>query len=317
MASVRGVMLLAFATALWISGTQRAEAQLKLGYYAHSCPQAEAIVKDEIEKALADDEGVGADLLRMHFHDCFVRGCDASLLLDSTNASKAEKDAQINLNLEGFDVIDTVKEKLEATCKGVVSCADLLSFAARDAIVHYGGIHYKVPSGRRDGRISIASDANALPSPDFKLAELTDLFISKGLTQTEMVILSGAHTVGIAHCDAFSKRLDSSDPTLDAKYARVLRRQCPPKSNNTVPMDPKTPNKFDNHYYRLVLSNRGLFTSDVTLTSTPGTATLVKSLAGNFKSFQLKFAEAIVKLGAIGVLTGHDGEVRSNCRVVN
>lgn len=73
MASVRGVMLLAFATALWISGTQRAEAQLKLGYYAHSCPQAEAIVKDEIEKALADDEGVGADLLRMHFHDCFVR----------------------------------------------------------------------------------------------------------------------------------------------------------------------------------------------------------------------------------------------------
>ncbi|KAG6509980.1 peroxidase 5-like [Zingiber officinale] len=315
--SVRGVMLLAFATALWISGTQRAEAQLKLGYYAHSCPRAEAIVKDEVEKALADDEGVGADLLRMHFHDCFVRGCDASLLLDSTNASKAEKDAQINLTLEGFDVIDTVKEKLEAACKGVVSCADLLAFAARDAIVHYGGIHYKVPSGRRDGRISIASDTDVLPSPDFKLAKLTDLFISKGLSQTDMVILSGAHTVGIAHCDAFSKRLDSGDPTLDSKYARVLRRQCPPKSNNTVPMDPKTPNKFDNRYYRLVLSNRALFTSDVSLTSTPGTATLVESLARNFKSFQLKFAEAIVKMGSIGVLTGHDGEVRSNCRVVN
>ncbi|XP_042375795.1 peroxidase 5-like [Zingiber officinale] len=317
MASVRRVMLLAFATALWISGTQRAEAQLKLGYYAHSCPRAEAIVKDEVEKALADDEGVGADLLRMHFHDCFVRGCDASLLLDSTNASKAEKDAQINLTLEGFDVIDTVKEKLEAACKGVVSCADLLTFAARDAIVHYGGIHYKVPSGRRDGRISIASDTDVLPSPDFKLAKLTDLFISKGLSQTDMVILSGAHTVGIAHCDAFSKRLDSGDPTLDSKYARVLRRQCPPKSNNTVPMDPKTPNKFDNRYYRLVLSNRGLFTSDVSLTSTPGTATLVESLARNFKSFQLKFAEAIVKMGSIGVLTGNDGEVRSNCRVVN
>lgn len=64
------------------------------------------------------------------------QGCDGSILLDSTNSSTAEKDAQTNLTLEGFDIIDAVKEKLEAACKGVVSCADLLAFAARDAVVH-------------------------------------------------------------------------------------------------------------------------------------------------------------------------------------
>ncbi|XP_074579269.1 peroxidase 5-like [Curcuma longa] len=315
MESGRGAMLVAFAMALWIGGLiTRAEAQLEVGFYSRSCPRAEAIVKEEIEKALGDDEGVGADLLRMHFHDCFVRGCDGSILLDSTNSSKAEKDAEINLTLEGFDVIDAVKEKLEAACRGVVSCADLLAFAARDAVVHYGGIHYEVPSGRRDGRISVASDADILPSPDFELAKLTDLFVSKGLSQAEMIVLSGAHTVGIAHCDAFSERLDS---VADVEYAAALRKQCPPGSNNTAPMDPQSPHKFDNRYYQLVLGDRALFASDHALLSTQGTAAQVKSLAGDYWGFQSKFAAAIVKMGAIGVLAGYDGEVRANCRVAN
>ncbi|XP_042419765.1 peroxidase 5-like isoform X2 [Zingiber officinale] len=309
----RATLVVALAMALWISGAMRAEAQFKVGFYSQSCPRAEAIVKEEIEKALADDEGVGADLLRMHFHDYF--GCDGSILLDSTNT--AEKDAQINLTLEGFDIIDDVKEKLEAACKGVVSCADLLAFAARDAVAHYGGIHYEVPSGRRDGRISVASDTDILPSPDFKLSKLTDLFVSKGLSQSEMIVLSGAHTVGIAHCDAFSKRLDSADPRMDVKYAAALRKQCPPGSNNTVSMDPHSPHKFDNHYYRLVLDSRGLFTSDDTLLSAWSTAAQVKWLACDFKGFQREFEAAIVKMGAIGVLTGYGGEVRTNCRVVN
>ncbi|KAG6534389.1 peroxidase 5-like [Zingiber officinale] len=312
----REVMLAAFALVLWL-GAVGAQGQLQVGYYSHSCPRAEEIVREEIEKALKDDEGVGADLLRMLFHDCFVRGCDGSIFLDSTKTSKAEKDAKINLELEGFEIIDAVKKKLEAACKGVVSCADLLAFAARDAVVHYGGIHYRVPSGRKDGRISVESDADTLPSPNSKLAKLTDLFISKGLSQQDLVVLSGAHTVGIAHCDAFEKRLDSQDPTLDRKYARALRKQCPAKSNNTVSMDPHTPHKFDNHYYRLVLRNRGLFTSDHTLLSTPSTAFQVNQLASNYKRFQLKFAASIVKMSAIGVLTGYPGEVRTNCRRVN
>lgn len=84
------VVALAMAMALWISGAMRAEAQLKVGFYSHSCPRAEAIVKEEIEKALDDDEGVGADLLRMHFHDCFVRVIDCTSCYLSLNVIVTE-----------------------------------------------------------------------------------------------------------------------------------------------------------------------------------------------------------------------------------
>lgn len=63
-----------------------------------------------------------------------MQGCDASVLLDSTNGSVAEKQAMPNLSLEGFDVIDEIKTKLEEECSGTISCADIVALAARDAV---------------------------------------------------------------------------------------------------------------------------------------------------------------------------------------
>lgn len=306
----------------------RLEAQLQVGFYTSSCAIAEFVVKDEVRKAYMSDMGLAAGLVRMHFHDCFVRGCDGSVLIDSTTSNTAEKDAPANNpSLRGFEIVDNAKARLETLCPGKVSCADIVAFAARDSVEMTGGLGYDVPGGRRDGRVSLASEANTnLPSPASNVNQLTQIFGNKGLTQEEMVTLSGAHTIGRAHCTSFSTRLYSfntttnQDPTLDSQYASQLKQKCPQGSTNTnlvVPMDPSSPNVMDVGYYNDILANRGLFTSDQTLLTNSATANQVNQNAMNTFVWGSKFAAAMVKMGQIGVLTGGAGEVRLNCRKIN
>ena len=44
---------------------------LEIGYYHDKCPQAEAVVKGVMEKAISQNPGNGAAMIRMLFHDCF------------------------------------------------------------------------------------------------------------------------------------------------------------------------------------------------------------------------------------------------------
>ncbi|CAA7391559.1 unnamed protein product [Spirodela intermedia] len=303
------------------------EAQLQVGFYRNSCPNAEKIVTEEVVKALVTHPGVPADLLRLHFHDCFVRGCDGSVLLDSTPGSTAEKDSPINNSLEGYDVVDNAKTRLEAVCPGIVSCADIVAFAARDSVKLSKGIPYDVPAGRRDGRVSLSSETfTNLPPPTFNLDQLTQNFASKGLTQEDMVILSGAHTIGDARCSSITSRLynfnstGKADPSLDPAYAAKLKKKCPPTSvngNRGVDMDPPSPTIIDSSYYRNLLFHRGLFTSDQTLMSSPVTAAQVMKNAFNDFLFNRNFAAAMVKMGRVEVLTGTNGEIRKKCNVIN
>jgi peroxidase len=57
-------------------------------------------------------------------------------LLDDRADFTGEKNSFPNANsLRGFEVIDNIKSTLEEMCPGVVSCADILALAARDAVV--------------------------------------------------------------------------------------------------------------------------------------------------------------------------------------
>ncbi|KAJ6683456.1 hypothetical protein OIU85_007169 [Salix viminalis] len=109
------------------------EGDLQMGFYSKSCPNAEKIVQDYVNSHIHNAPSLAASILRMHFHDCFVRGCDSSVLLNTTSGTnQTEKLAVPNSTLRGFDFIDRVKSLLEAACPGVVSCADVIALVARD-----------------------------------------------------------------------------------------------------------------------------------------------------------------------------------------
>ncbi|CAN6349794.1 unnamed protein product [Urochloa humidicola] len=319
---LRSATLLSLLAAL-VSAT----ACLDMGFYDTRCPSAETIVQQTVAAAFKNDSGVAPALIRMHFHDCFVRGCDGT----------SEKDAIPNRpSLRFFDVVDRAKAALEAQCPGVVSCADILAFAARDSVVLAGGPGYQVPAGRRDGNTSLAVDAlNNLPPPFFNATELVDNFASKNLTLEDMVVLSGAHTLGVSHCSSFaglgnrgdriynfSGSADGIDPSLSKAYALLLKSVCPSNSSQFFPttttfMDIITPTKFDNKYYVGLQNNLGLFKSDAALTTNATMKALVDSFVRSESTWKSKFAKSMIKMGQIEVLTGTQGEIRRNCRVVN
>ncbi|KAH8972116.1 hypothetical protein BDL97_02G177700 [Sphagnum fallax] len=293
---------------------------LQVGYYDTSCPLAEAIVQIAVARYHLTDPFFAAGILRMHFHDCWVRGCDASVLLvgpDSEQTNPAN-----NNSLRGFPVIQLAKTVLEIVCPRTVSCADILAFAARDSVVISGGPYWDVPAGRFDGRVSNATDANILPAPFFNVTQLTENFASKGFNQTEMVTLSGAHTIGQAHCGTFSNRLPPTlDSTLNPSLATVLESECNKSGadpNFRQDLDIVTPLYFDNQYYKNLEDFNGVLTSDEALyTDNSTTQGTVEIFADNTLEWQAAFIAAIIKMGNLPNVTV--GEIREDplCQVVN
>ncbi|OMP03401.1 Plant peroxidase [Corchorus olitorius] len=202
--------------------------QLSPTFYDQTCPNVTNIIRQVLENASLSDPRIGASLIRLHFHDCFVQGCDASILLD--DAVNGEKEAAPNNNsARGYEVVDAMKTALETACPNTVSCADILAIASEES-VRLGG------------------NASALTN-----------------------------------------------------------------------LDPTTPDGFDNNYFSNLLIHKGLLQSDQELFSTEGADTIeiVNRFSANQTAFFESFVESMIRMGNLSVLTGTDGEIRSNCRVVN
>ncbi|KAK7290687.1 hypothetical protein RIF29_05283 [Crotalaria pallida] len=293
-------------------------ADLRVGFYSSTCPRAENIVRQVVQRHFNTDRSITAALLRMHFHDCFVRGCDASILIDSTKVNESEKNARPNLTVRGYEIIDEIKTILENTCPSIVSCADIITLATRDALAMAGGPAYDIATGRRDGVVSIKSDANELPGPNSQVSQALQIFTSKGMSLNQMVTLLGAHTIGVAHCDFFKQRLNDPnsnnlDPDLAAKFSNICAKNNPPP----VFLDQNTSFLFDNQFYNQILLKRGVLSIDSQLALDPSSRGLVSTFAGNNGNFLQSFADAMIKMGSIGVLVNNDGEIRKNCRAIN
>jgi len=308
--------------AMVVVGSIGVEAQLSNTFYDNSCPQIQDIVKSEIRKAVKAEARMAASLIRLHFHDCFVNGCDGSILLNSTPSMPSEQFAGPNVNsIRGLDVIDTIKAKLEDACPGTVSCADIVAIASRDSAVEAGLTPgYPVLFGRRDSLTASQADANKfLPGPGSVYSGLKASFEAVGLDEVDLVALSGAHTIGRVRCVIVRGFLDDQD--TNAQFRERNARICPPNvdARKLTDLDLNTPDKFDNQYYKNLLAGEGIIRSDQTLWSTRGpiNTPLVTNFASDPTAFATQFGRSSIRMGNIKPLTGKQGEIRKRCALVN
>ncbi|KAM1340541.1 hypothetical protein ACFX2H_038915 [Malus domestica] len=289
------------------------KAALSAHYYDQTCPQAERIILQAVYNASMHDPKVPARILRMFFRDCFIRGCDASLLLDSTAGNQAEKDGPPNISVRSFYVIDDAKAKLEAACPHTVSCADIVGIAARDVVIMSGGPFWNVLKGRKDGGVSKANESINLPAPTFNVSQLIQSFAKRGLGVKDLVALSGGHTLGFSHCSSFESRLRNFssvhdvDPTMNNEFAQKLRNKCPKPNRDTTAGEllDSTSSTFDNNYYKQLLAGKGVFGSDQALFSDYRTRWIVESFAKDQSVFFKEFVGSMVNLGNV------------NCRITS
>lgn len=318
-------------------------------FYRFSCPNAESVIFQFMRDTVAVDNRAAAQLLRLMFHDCFIQGCDASLLLDDSNGNQShpiERNAFPNQSLKGLDFIDSIKQVLETECPNVVSCSDIISLATRDAIVLSGGPFFPILTGRRDSQASYFHEANQqIPRPDSNITETLNLFSQKGFNEKEIVSLLGAHNIGKIGCEFIQRRFSNfkgtgePDPTIPAEFLVELKRICnsnaspspsPSRLRNLIESASGLPyhqslvpfifsgSGFDSHYYKGLLMGRGLLYADQQLMADPRTAKLVEVFASDDGStFRREFSKSMLKMSNLAYLTGSQGEVRTRCSLPN
>ncbi|KAG6570628.1 Peroxidase 4, partial [Cucurbita argyrosperma subsp. sororia] len=309
-------MVVALALALFAVFMGHSSAHLSPEFYYKSCPKLLSTVQAGVRSAVAKEPRMGASLLRLHFHDCFVNGCDGSILLEDTPTFTGEQTAAPNnRSVRGFNVIESIKKNVEKVCPGVVSCADILTLSARDSVVALGGPSWKVKLGRRDSKTASFSDVvGAIPPPTSTLDTLINRFNTKGLSPRDLVALSGAHTIGQARCLFFKNRI-YNETNIDKSFAKERQRSCPRNGgdDNRAPLDFRTPNLFDNYYYKNLLEKKALLRSDQVLHNGGSTDSLVELYGDDSDAFESDFVAAMIKMGDIQPLTGSQGQIRKVC----
>lgn len=304
------------------------QGQLKVGFYESTCRDAESIVSGFVRDAAQSDRTSIPVLIRLHFHDCFVQGCDGSILIEGPDA---EQHAFAHQGVRGRDIIERAKAQLEATCPGVVSCADIVALAARDAVALANGPAYEVPTGRRDGVVSNKTLADEImPDVADPIQLLKFKFLKQGLSEKDLVLLSSAHTIGTTACFFMNNRLydfppqGGPDPSINPQILPELTSNCPQNGDDNVriPLDHNSGEIFDNQILQNIRNGFAVLQSDAALYQDEATKRVVDSyidpLSALFgASFEGDFAEAMVKMGMIGIKTGEFGEIRRVCSSFN
>ncbi|RCV21913.1 hypothetical protein SETIT_4G176800v2 [Setaria italica] len=287
--------------------------KLSTKFYAKSCPGVATIVRSVMAQALAKEPRMGASIIRLFFHDCFVNGCDASILLDDTATFTGEKNAGANANsVRGYEVIDAIKTQVEAACNGTVSCADIVALASRDAV--------NLVTRRPDVERAARPEGLAHGEPECRQRQPARSGLQRRvprLSARDMTALSGAHTVGRARCLFFRGRI-YGEPNINATFAAARSRRA--RRAAATATSRRSTTRRRTLRQRLLHEPGGaarLLHSDQELFNGGPADALVRKYSGNAGMFANDFAKAMVKMGGLMPAAGTPTEVRLNCRKVN
>ncbi|KAA8495343.1 L-ascorbate peroxidase 3, peroxisomal [Porphyridium purpureum] len=176
---------------------------------------------------------------------------------------------------KGIDLLEPIKEKFPEC-----SFADFYQLASIHAIKFAGGPDIPFRFGRKDADGSaVCTEDGRLPDATKRLPHLRDVFYRMGLGDKEIVVLSGAHCLGMPHKDR--------------------------SGFDTKPWT-ETPLKFSNTYFVEILkpeANEQLtrLVSDMALLDEEGTKSLCEAYAKDEDLFFKDYSEAHVKLSELGV----------------
>ncbi|XP_057432851.1 peroxidase E5-like [Lotus japonicus] len=117
------------------NGTAAADL-LSPDYYKDTCPQLYHTLSGVILTAVKTDIRIAVSLLKLHFFDCFVQGCDGSVLLVETAKIQSEQGAFPNMYIvRGLNVVNDIKRAVEAACPATISRAGILALSAQVASI--------------------------------------------------------------------------------------------------------------------------------------------------------------------------------------
>jgi peroxidase len=189
-----------------------------------------------------------------------------------------------------------------------------------------------------DGVVSSAEAADRfLPPSTFDFEQLKANFDVKKFNTKELVALSGAHAIGVAHKSSFADRIDDSTATpISLDYMNALKKDDKPIQPNNIrdkelafrnasgydPTGVDTTDMgkgvLDNSYYHANLQNTVLFRSDWELRNdTSGDAGgIMETFKEDAKEWYRQFGDAMAKLSKLPA-EGTRFEIRKNCRKTN
>ncbi|KAJ6917359.1 hypothetical protein NC652_019657 [Populus alba x Populus x berolinensis] len=312
------------------------------------CPNAERIVQDYVNRHIHNAPSLAAAIIRMHFHDCFVRGCDASGgpfwrvptgRRDGTISRSSEALNNIPPPTSNFTNLQRLFANQGLDLKDLVLLSEMDPGSFRTFDLSYYSLLLK-RRGLFQSDSALTTNSATLSFVNQLLQGPRQNFFGEFANSMEKMgrvnVKTGTTGEIRKHC-AFGGpfwRVPTGrrDGTI-SRSSEALNNIPPPTSNFTnlqrlfanqgldlkdlvllSEMDPGSFRTFDLSYYSLLLKRRGLFQSDSALTTNSATLSFVNQLLqGPLQNFFGEFANSMEKMGRVNVKTGTTGEIRKHC----